>query len=270
MSARPRLRSLAAAVAALPLVLAATLLPSAAAAEPDQYVALGDSYASGNGTGWPDLSLSCYRSSLAYAPLVAKARPNTTLSFRACSGAETGDVTGGQTAALSASTDFVTISIGGNDVGFTDLILSCFSTWDELLCRSTVAKVNSRIDAQLPAKLDATYADIRTRAPGAKVMVVGYPKPFGASVSCTQAKGVTSRESVWLNDVAAHLDRVVAARASAAGFTYLDPVPSFTGHDVCASTPYVWGKATGVLDIYHPTRAGYRDGFAPLVRAAMG
>lgn len=271
MSARPRLRSLAAA-AALPLVLAATLLPAstASAAEPDQYVALGDSYAAGNGTGWPDLSLSCYRSSLAYAPLVAKARPNTTLSFRACSGATTGDVTGGQTAALSASTDFVTVSIGGNDVGFTDLILSCFSSWDELLCRSTVSKVSARIDTELPAKLDATYADIRTRAPGAKVMVVGYPKPFGASVSCAQASGVNSRESMLLNDVAGRLDRVVAARAAAAGFTYLDPVPSFTGHDVCATTPYVWGKKTGLLDIYHPTKAGYRDGFAPLVRAAMG
>ncbi|MBD3782203.1 MAG: SGNH/GDSL hydrolase family protein [Micrococcales bacterium] len=269
MSARPRLRSALAALTALPLVVAGVALP-AAAAEPDQYVALGDSYAAGNGTGWPDLSLSCYRSSLAYAPLVAKARPNTSLSFRACSGAKTGDVTGGQTAALSPATDFVTVSIGGNDVGFVDLILSCFSTWDEPLCRATVSSVNRKIDTQLPAKLDATYADIRTRAPGAEVIVVGYPKPFGTDVSCSQASGVNSRESVLLDDVAAHLDRVVAARAAAAGFTYLDPVPAFTGHDVCAPTPFVWGKRTGLLDIYHPTRAGYRDGFAPLVRAAMG
>ncbi|QKE83932.1 SGNH/GDSL hydrolase family protein [Arthrobacter sp. NEB 688] len=270
MSVRPRLRSLAAAVAAVPLVLAGMLVPSAAAAEPDQYVALGDSYASGNGTGWPDLSLSCYRSSLAYAPLVAKARPNTSLTFRACSGAETGDVTGGQTAALSSSTDFVTVSIGGNDVGFVDLILSCVNSWDELLCRSTVAKVDARIDAELPARLDATYADIRTRAPGAKVMVLGYPKPFAGNVSCSQAGGVNTREAGLLDGVSAHLDRVLAARAKAAGFTYLDPASTFTGHEVCSATPFVWGKKTGLLDIYHPTKAGHRDGFAPLVRAAMG
>ncbi len=269
MSIRPRLRSLAASLAAVPLVLAAAALP-ASAAGPDEYVALGDSYASGNGTGWPDLSLSCYRSSLAYAPLVAKARPNTSLTFKACSGATTGDVTGGQTAALSSSTDFVTVSIGGNDVGFVDLILSCFSSWDELLCRSTVASVDRRIDTQLPARLDATYADIRGRAPGAKVIVVGYPQPFGSSVSCSQASGVNGREAALLDGVAAHLDRVLAQRAAAAGFTFLDVVPAFTGHDVCATTPYLWGKKTGLLDIYHPTRAGHRDGFAPLVRAAMG
>lgn len=270
MPTRPRLRSLLADLAALPLVVAAVAVPSAQAAEPDQYVALGDSYAAGNGTGWPDLSLSCYRSSLAYAPLIAKARPNTSLSFRACSGAKTGDVTGGQTAALSSSTDYVTLSIGGNDVGFVDLILSCVNSWDEILCRSTVAKVNTRIDTELPAKLDATYADIRGRAPGAKVMTVGYPKPFGTNLSCSQASGVNSREAALLNDVAAHLDSVIKARSAAAGFTFIDPVPSFTGHDVCAATPYVNGKATGLLDIYHPTRAGYRDGYAPLIRAVMG
>ncbi len=270
MSVRPRLRSLVAAAAALPLALAVALAPSAAAAEPDQYVALGDSYASGNGTGWPDLSFSCYRSSLAYAPLVAKARPNTSLTFRACTGADTSDVTGGQSAALSAATDFVTISIGGNDVGFVDLILSCFSTWDEPLCRSTVATVNGRIDSRLPGLLDTTYTDIRSRAPGAKVIVIGYPRPFGTNVSCSQAQGVNGREAALLNDVATHLDRVIAERAAAAGFTYLDPVPAFTGHDVCASAPYLWGKKTGLFDIYHPTRAGYRDGFAPLVRAALG
>lgn len=269
MPARHRSRSLAPA-AALVCTVALAAAPAAVAAEPDEYVALGDSYAAGNGTGWPDLSLSCYRSSLAYAPLIAKARPNTSLRFRACSGAETGDVTGGQTAALSAGTDFVTVSIGGNDVGFADLILSCVNTWDEPLCRSTVAKVDARIDSELPAKLDATYADIRARAPQATVMVIGYPKPFGTNISCGQASGVNSREAPLLNGVAAHLDAVVEDRATAAGFTYLDPVPSFTGHDVCAATPFVWGKKAGALDVYHPTRAGYRDGFLPLVRAVMG
>lgn len=268
MPARPRLRSLAAAAAAFALALVAA--PAAGAAEPEEYVALGDSYAAGNGTGWPDLSLSCYRSSLAYAPLVAKARPNTSLRFRACSGAETRDVTGGQTAALSSGTDYVTVSVGGNDVGFVDLILSCINTWDEPICRSTVAKVEARIDSELPAKLDATYADIGSRAPGATVMVLGYPKPFGTNISCGQAGGVSSREAPLLNGVAARLNSVVKDRATTAGFTYLDPVPSFTGHDVCAATPYVWGKKAGVLDIYHPTRAGYRDGFVPLIRAVMG
>lgn len=269
MPARPRLRPVVAALLALPLALGASALPSAAA-QPDHYVALGDSYAAGNGTGWPDLSLSCYRSSLAYAPLIAASRPNTSLSFRACSGADTTDVTGGQSAALTKRTDFVSVSVGGNDVGFTELIISCVNVWDEPLCRSAVETVNARIATELPAKLDAAYADIRARAPRAKVLVVGYPKPFGSDVSCAQADGVSATEAAMLNDVALRLDAVLAQRAAAARFTYVDPVEAFTGHDVCAPTPYVWGKVAAVFDVYHPTRAGHRDGFLPLVRAAMG
>ena len=89
-------------------------------------------------------------------------------------------------------------------------------------------------------------------------------------MSCAQASGVNSREAALLNGVAEHLDAVIRDRAEAAGFTYLDPVPAFTGHDECADTPFVWGKKAALLDICHPTRAGYRDGFAPRVLAAMG
>jgi hypothetical protein len=52
---------------------------------------------------------------------------------------------------------------------------------------------------------------------------------------------------------------------------YADPNPGFSGHDVCASTPYVNGfKLFPSGDSYHPTRAGYASGYTPLVRSIIG
>ena len=45
----------------------------------------------------------------------------------------------------------------------------------------------------------------------------------------------------------------------------------FSGHDVCASVPYVNGfKLFASGDSYHPTRAGYASGYTPLVRSIIG
>ena len=162
------------------------------------------------------------------------------------------------------------MSIGGNDVGFVDLILSCFSSWDELLCRSTVAGVDRRIDAQLPARLDATYADIRTRAPGAKVIVVGYPTPLGCLGLVRQASGVNSREAALLDGVAAHLDRVLAQRAAAARVHLPRPGAGVHRSRRAARHAVRLGQEDRPARHLPPDPAGHRDGFAPLVRAAMG
>ena len=267
MPIRPRLRSLVAGLAAVPLLVAVAAVPAAArrprpVRRPRRLLRVRQRH----GVARPQPLVLPQQPGL--RPPRREGAPQHLLSFRACSGAKTGDVTGGQTAALSASTDFVTVSIGGNDVGFVDLILSCFSSWDELLCRSTVSSVDRKIDTQLPAKLDATYADIRTgpRREGHRRRLPAAVRQLGP---CSQASGVNSREAALLDGVAAHLDRVLAARAAAAGSpssTSCRPSPGTT----CAATPYLWGKKTGLLDIYHPTRAGHRDGFAPLVRAALG
>jgi lysophospholipase L1-like esterase len=255
---------------------------SAVAAKPDKggggggktstekVVALGDSYASGNGTGSADLNWSCYRSSRAYPALLDDARPNTSVDFKACSGATTSTVRSSQLGSLSRSTAYVTLSVGGNDIGFTDLILNCIGSYDQAQCLSTVDTVSGRITDELPAKLDATYADITNRAPKAELIVVGYPRPFGDNVSCSQANGIDATEAAALNGVTEQLDAAIAARVAAAGATYVSVIDGFTGHDVCASTPYLVGRyAWDYRDIYHPTRAGHAEGFLPLVMAEM-
>ena len=61
------------------------LATPAGAAAADRYVALGDSFSSGVGTGSYTLSSSCRRSVYAYPYLVSQQRPDTTLAFVACS-----------------------------------------------------------------------------------------------------------------------------------------------------------------------------------------
>src|SRR4051812_40339071 len=86
------------------------------------YVALGDSYSSGVGTRtYISDGTSCQRSVYAYPYLIAQGR-GYALNFQACSGATTSTVTSGQLAALSTATRYVTMSVGGNDAGFSSVI----------------------------------------------------------------------------------------------------------------------------------------------------
>ena len=302
----PRRRTTGAAV--LVAVLGAGLLTTTGAAAsappggtPDRgnatYVAMGDSFAAGNGTGVPDLDPTCRRSSLAYAPLVAAERPRTDLRFVACSGADTGTVLEHQMSSLDRGTDFVTLSVGGNDVGFQDLATECVGGGD-LQCQAA-AQQTAVLLLALPKQLDAVYAAVGDRVRKAEVVVVGYPRffplnfpegfdsfsPFDSTRPCPNAFGVTAGEAAALNVLTDTLNAVIADRATAAGFTYLSPVEAFTGHDMCASDPWVNGVLVNgvpvnsslvngvpfpsVLDAYHPSTAGYSKGFAPLIAAEL-
>lgn len=255
-------------------VLAVGLLSSSQifAAPPvhTQYSALGDSYAAGNGTETRDLDYFCYRSSKAYGPLIDKDNRRMSLNFEACAGATSEDVVNNQLGSLNSDTDYVTVSMGGNDIGFVELILNCNAYWDEAQCLAKVDEVNGRIDNELPAKLDAAYAQIQAAAPNAKVIQVGYPRAFGESTSCWAARGVSATEAAALNGVTDHLDRVLGGRAAIAGVTYLSVIEQFTGHDICAQEPYLQGKSgTYIEDWFHPTETGHAQGFKPLIDAAM-
>lgn len=255
-------------------LVAASLLASvpAFAGKPvsTQYVALGDSYASGNGTETRDLDYGCYRSSKAYASLITKDHKRWSLDFEACSGATSDDVINNQLGSLGSGTDYVTVSMGGNDIGFAELILNCGAYWDEAQCLQKVDEVNARIDNELPGKLDTAYAAIRTAAPNAKLIQVGYPRAFGDNLFCWAARGISATERDALNSVSDHLDRVIGGRAAIAGVTYLSVIEQFKGHDICSQEPYLQGKTgTYLEDWYHPTQAGHEVGFKPLVEAAM-
>lgn len=265
-----RLRRLSAAAAlAVPTPLLPGLMStSASGVEADQYVGLGDSYSAGNGAFSTNLDWGCGRNTYAYPYLVASERPNTSLTFVACQGAVTEDVINNQVPQLGADTDYVSITVGGNDVGFANLIINCAGSWS-WNCGNAVNDAKDKIRNELPAKLDRTYAAIRAQAPDATVVVLGYARMFGKKLSCAAANGIDEQEATWANEVADLLDTTIADRAGAAGFTYLSQIKSFTNHDVCARDPWLNGKSWSVADGYHPTRNGYRA-MASAVRGVIG
>lgn len=248
------------------LVLSLTATASAAAA--DRYVALGDSYSSGVGTR-TYTDATCKRSSYAYPSLLAAARPNTSLVFVACSGAKTGDVLTNQVSSLTSTTKLVSITVGGNDAGFTDVATECAKPAWASDCAGRVTTSRSYISNTLPAQLNAVYAQIKSRAPTAKVAVLGYPRLFNGE-DCNAGTFFSPDDESRVNGAADLLNSVIAGRAAAYGFTFKNPTSAFTGHAVCDSPEWLNGLSNPVAESYHPNQTGQRSGFLPLARAVLG
>jgi lysophospholipase L1-like esterase len=247
---------------------AAALLASAApASAADRYVALGDSYSSGTGAGAYDRGASCQRSRYAYPVLVAKRRTNLKLVFAACSGATTDDVLLTQSTRLTRSTRLVTITIGGNDVDFASVFNACVQGASGA-CGAAIDSTQRSIRTALPGDLDAVYAKIRRRAPEARVIVLGYPRLFSGA-SCQAIPGAQASR---LNTTASMLRDTVRRRVKAAGgrFSFRDAIPAFAGHGICGRSPWINGLVSPITNSFHPNRAGYREGYAPLVLRALG
>ncbi|MFC0544406.1 SGNH/GDSL hydrolase family protein [Kutzneria chonburiensis] len=250
-------------LAALTAMLGLTLAGTASAAAQPGYVALGDSYASGVGTR-AYIDDACKRSSYAYAELLA-GRLGLALNFQACSGAKTSDVLSKQVGALSASTNFVTVSVGGNDIGFSSVIEKCALPFYD--CTGDINKAVGLISSTLTGALDNVYTQIHNRAPNAKVVVVGYPRLFNG-VACNALARISPTEEGQINAAADKLDTAIGGRASAHGFTFLDPRSAFTGHAVCDKVEWLNGLSNPVSESYHPNRDGH-VGFANLLQPLL-
>src|SRR5215472_6162542 len=165
------------------------------------YVALGDSYSSGVGAGsYISSSGSCDRSTKAYSELWATANVPASYSFVACSGATTASVISGQLAALSAQTTLVSITVGGNDVGFSSVMETCVLASTNT-CVSAINAAEAKMTGQLPAQLDSVLADITARAPGARVVLLGYPELYDLAKSKT-CIGLSTTDRTDLNSAA--------------------------------------------------------------------
>ncbi|PRY43964.1 SGNH/GDSL hydrolase family protein [Umezawaea tangerina] len=245
-----------------------TALPAAAAPAAINYVALGDSYSSGLGTGtYISGSGSCKRSNYAYPALWAAAHSVSTFTFVACSGAKTGDVVANQVASLNSSTTLASISIGGNDAGFTDVITTCtFGSDQDCVNRTNTAKAYAQ--NTLPGLLDNVYGQIRGKAPSAKVVVLGYPRIYKVPGSCNVGLSDTKRAAI--NSASDVLATVISGRASARSFTYQDVRTAFTGHEICSGDWWLNSLSFPVDESYHPNRNGQKLGYLPALTAATG
>ena len=180
---------LAIGVTAPVLGLAAAMIGTgipAQAASAVHYVALGDSYSAGVGAGGN--SGSCDQSPNAYPALWAKANSPASFTSAACSGATTSDVINSQLSSLSASTTLVSITIGGNDAGFSSIMETCVLK-STSSCESVVSAAEKYVTSTLPAQLNTTLTDIRSHAPNAKIVVLDYPDFYDLSAAQEQPFG---------------------------------------------------------------------------------
>ncbi|MFH8499226.1 SGNH/GDSL hydrolase family protein [Streptomyces coeruleorubidus] len=253
------------------LLAAGTALTGAATAQASSlaptggYTALGDSYSSGVGAGsYISSSGDCKRSTKAYPYLWAAAHSPSTFDFTACSGARTGDVLSGQLGPLSSATGLVSISVGGNDAGFADVMTTCVTQSDSA-CISRINTARAYVDSTLPGKLDSVYSAIRSKAPNAHVVVLGYPRFYKLGTTCL---GLSEAKRKAINDASDHLNTAIAKRAANHGFTFGDVRGTFTGHEICSGDS--WLHSVNWLNIgesYHPKAPGQSGGYLPVLNA---
>jgi len=264
-----RVRAILAGSLAASLVLIASILAlSPARAAGPSYVALGDSYSSGVGTRtYISDGTSCQRSTYAYPYLIAQSR-GYSLSFQACSGAKVSDVTSKQLGTLSTATAYVTMSVGGNDAGFSSVITECAQPGWMSDCDGAINTAQSYINNTLPGSLSTLYATIRSKAPNAKVVIVGYPRVFNGE-DCNAGTWFSPSEETRLNQTADLLNSKLSAAASAKGFSFANPTSRFIGHAVCDSVEWLNGLSNPVSESYHPNRTGQSSGYTPLVSGLL-
>ena len=245
------------------------------------YFALGDSYSAGTGD-----NVAGYLS-----PAVCERSP-TTWAFQldaglgfvprptmiACGGAITNNIwpqsafqgviqhpevqSGTQQELLEngrPSNALVTISIGGNDTGFSDLVKACIGTG---ACASRKQEIADKIDFEVEPKLVKTYRLLALAAPGADLIAVGYPRPVSdpAKYGCyATLAGLNDTERQVIRYWADHLNTAIYNAALATGFYPItgDIVSAFSGHEVC-STDGEWinGPSLPLNASFHPNHSG--------------
>jgi GDSL-like Lipase/Acylhydrolase family len=268
-------------------VAVVAMFVTAAGASAATYTALGDSYASGPLIPNQSLSpLGCLRSDHNYAHLAAAAK-GLTLTDVSCSGATTNDMTEAQNVepgpnppqfnGLSASTNVVSVTIGGNDIGFTEIIENCitynpFST----PCKNQYDPgghdlLAERIAGATP-KVAAVLQGIHAHAPSARVFVVNYPDILPTGSGCWPTVPLAFGDVPFLHATEEHLNAMLAAQAAANNATVVDWYSASVGHDSCQSSGTRWVEPVipGELAYpVHPNRAGMAGG-AVALEAAIG
>lgn len=257
------------------LCVVGVFLAFAAQAMATKYVALGDSYSSGVGTR-TFYEPTCQRSVYSYPYLLHEAHPSWTFVDAACSGATTSTLLSSQVSSVTSETNWVTYTIGGNDAGFSHVITECaLPSWASN-CTGAVNEAQAIIKNTLPGRLDTVNAEIKKRAPSAKVIVLDYPKLFNGE-DCNALTFFSSSEESRLNETAELMRTVISAAATRAGsnFVFRDVIPAFIGHAVCdggggSSTEWINGLSSPTSESYHPKVAGHANGYYPAVHGVTG
>lgn len=253
------------------------------------YAALGDSYSSGQGAGVYDTDTvtdtnKCYKSYNGFGRILGRdtSSPLLLTNFAACGGSVTDNldtnttypgVTQKQNQALSSNTKVVSLTIGGNDIGFGDVVTECVKASVGLGdCNAAIAASRQKLQG-LPTKLNRVYADILSKTSSqngganAQIYVLGYAPllsadapdcavndyPFGGDDKATAIQ--------LLNDLNKAISDT-AAVVNNSRIHYVNPVGAnspFMGHSLCTSEPYFNGiTGPDTSESFHPNIKGQK------------
>lgn len=251
------------------LALAAGLLsaPTAQAA-PTQVIAIGDSYMAGIGAGTYVETDGCRRSSRSYAADAAR-RTRSSFTDLSCPGATVPEVLA-QARDVPVAASIVLVQVGGNDVGFGSLAFSCLVPGGTN-CLADVAAAT----AQLPALSDGLgeiAAEIRTRAPRARIAFVGYPGLLSSVRQCASSSLgglIDAKEAAAIIDLQDALDATIDTAAQTTGASYLDWPRSVHSHSLCSSDPW-FVTFQPPQDALHPTSRAYSAMGRPVAALIRG
>jgi hypothetical protein len=188
-----------------------------------------------------------------------------------------------------ADTNLVTLTIGGNDARFADVIKQCYGggapfvnncsdpgqvmSGDSVELRTEEPHV---INDLLPAKLKATYNAIHAAAPNAVILVGGYPRLFTPDGDDNLCFGIISKtDKLWLNSMGVLMNNVIKAAVTSVASTgikihFVDPGPTFSGHEECTDDPYLNGlDVVNMQYSFHPNSEGQTQGYTPPFQAAV-
>ncbi|MBG6183925.1 lysophospholipase L1-like esterase [Arthrobacter sp. CAN_A214] len=248
---------------------------------PIDYVALGDSYASGFGAGsygnsgaGPEYGVQCGQSPFGLPGLLDAQKKVELVGNRTCAGALASTLAGGavdvpeQVAALEATrvlskrTDLVTVSAGGNDVGFGDVATACFVS--EAACAQAIDSSQKVLLPALADKLEALYEQIEDAAPKATVVVTGYPHLFspGAAVPLP----ISLRSQKLFNDATDAVNAAIKDSAEDEGFIYVNTVGKFEGRGVGTVDSWINFGVPNEPGNLHPNAKGYELGYLAAVQ----
>jgi lysophospholipase L1-like esterase len=258
---------------------------AAAQARAANYVALGDSYAAGPLIPNQLSPVGCLKSDHNYAHLAA---PSFGVELRdpTCSGATTVHMTQQQNVefganppqfdALGPDTSVVSLTIGGNDIGFSEVAASCITLNPFATpCKDKYDpggkdQLAERI-AQTAPKVAAVLQGIHARSPKARVFVVNYPAIFPETgVGCWPQEPIGWGDVPYLRSTEQRLNAMLATQAAANSATIVDWYKASIGHDSCKSLPNRWVEPLVPNELaapIHPNKAGMQGAATALVAA---